>query len=140
MIDLDDDGRSDLDQLKQVILLNNGKVDAIPGADGEIDGQMTVDTRYLILGEYPDDPREDYDPIRKAWDTMSGEADTLGIEPITLDEFLRLMGWQDNRRSVRLGTGARSADFPAQREKDYKPPSSSPKSDLFRPRKPRPPY
>ena len=53
VIDIDGDGRSDLDQLKQIIVINNGKVDAVPGEGGEIDGKMTVDTRYLILGEHP---------------------------------------------------------------------------------------
>jgi len=138
VIDFDDDGRSDLDELKKIITINNGKVDAVPGENGTIDGKMTVDTRYLILGSHPSDARQGN--LRVAWEKMSAEAATLGIETITLDEFLSLMGWQPDRRTVRLGTGARSADFPARPAEDYKPTLPDPRANLFRPRKPKPSY
>lgn len=138
IIDMDGDGRQDLDRLKSVIALNNGKVDAVPAADGSIDGRMTVDTRYLILGEHPDDPRQDAE--RRAWDRMSEEADILGIEPIPLADFLRLMGWQVERRAVKLGVGAESSDFPAAPIESARPPQKGSGSDIFRPRKPQPTF
>ena len=138
VIDFDDDGHSDLEQLKKIITLNNGKVDAVPGENGTIDGKMTVDTRYLILGEHPSDTRQG--DLRVAWDKMSEEADTLGIEIKTLDEFLSLMGWQPDRRTVSLGTGARPDDFPARPAGDYEPRRSDPRANIFRPRKPQPSY
>jgi len=138
VIDFDDDGQSDLEQLKKIIVLNHGKVDAVPGENGTIDGKMTVDTRYLILGTHPSDARQG--DLRSAWEKMSEEAATLGIEIKTLNEFLILMGWQSDRRAVRLGTGARSADFPARPEGDFKPVRADPRTDLFRPRKPQPSY
>ncbi len=138
VIDFNEDGISDLRQLKQIIALNNGKVDAVPGDDGSIDGKMTVDTRYLILGEHPSDSRQA--SLRSAWEKMSEEADTLGIEVKTLDEFLSLMGWQPDRRTVKLGPGARSEDFPAKPIGDYKPARSDPRANIFRPRKPQPSY
>lgn len=138
IIDFDDDGRSDLDQLRQIIALNNGKVDAVPGEDGSVEGEMTVDTRYLILGKHPADTRQDKE--RAAWEKMSAEADTLGVEAITLDEFLSLMGWQPEQRTVTLGAAARYQDFPAVPQTDYKPPKTDPKGNLFRTRKPQPTY
>jgi len=138
VIDFNDDGQSDLEELKKIIALNRGKVDAVPGESGTIDGKMTVDTRYLILGEHPSDARQG--DLRIAWEKMSEEATTLGIEIKTLKEFLSLMGWQPDRRTVRLGSGARSADFPARPEGDYKPLRSDPRANLFRPRKPQPSY
>ena len=144
IIDMDGDGRQDLELLKKVIALNNGKVDATPASDGSIEGEMTVDTRYLILGEHPDVPRgmenERRTNERRAWDTMSEEADTLGIEPIALGDFLRLMGWQVERRTVKLGVGSRSQDFTAQPEDSARPPQKGSGSDIFRPRKPQPTY
>jgi len=138
VIDFNDDGQSDLEQLKRIITLNNGKVDAVPGESGTIDGKMTVDTRYLILGTHPSDARQG--DLRIAWEKMSEEATTLGIETKTLNEFLILMGWQSDRRAVKLGSGARSDDFPARPEEDYKPVRSDPRANLFRPRKPQPSY
>ncbi len=138
VIDFDDDGRSDIDQLKKIITLNHGKVDAEPGENGSIEGKMTVDTRYLILGEHPSDARQG--DLRVAWEKMSEEADTLGIEIKTLDEFLSLMGWQPDRRTVRLGSGSRSSDFPTRPEGDYEPVRSDPRANVFRPRKPQPSY
>jgi len=138
VVDFDDDGRSDLDELKKIIAINNGKVDAVPGENGAIDRKMTVVTRYLILGSHPSDTRQGN--LRVAWEKMSAEAVTLGIETITLDEFLNLMGWQPDRRTVRLGTGARSADFPARPVEDYKPAQPDPRANLFRSRKPKPSY
>lgn len=138
IIDMDGDGRDDLERLKSVITLNNGKVDAVPGADGSIEGEMTVDTRYLILGDHPDELRQDAE--QRAWDLMSEEADTLGIEPIPLADFLRLMGWQVERRTVRLGAGADPGDFTATPEQSAVPPREGSGSDIFRPRKPQPAY
>lgn len=137
IIDMDGDGREDLDRLKSVIALNNGKVDAVPGSDGSIDGQLSVDTRYLILGDHPEGQR--HENQQRAWDRMSEEADTLGIEPISLTEFLRLMGWQSEQRTVKLGIGAQSKDFAATKEDPSKPKQSR-SIDIFRPRKPQPTY
>ncbi len=138
VIDFDDDGRSELEQLKQIIALSNGKVDAVPGENGTIDGKMTVDTRYLILGEHPSDARQG--DLRVAWEKMSDEANTLGIETLTLDEFLGLMGWQPGQRTVKLGPGAQADDFPPRAKEDFKPLRSDPRASLFRPRSPQPSY
>lgn len=138
IIDMDGDGRQDLEQLKSVIVLNNGKVDATPAPDGSIAGEMTVDTRYLILGEHPDEPRMENE--RRAWDRMSEEADTLGIEPIALIDFLRLMGWQIENRAVQLGLGSQSQDFTAKPIESATPPKKGSGNDIFRPRKPQPTY
>jgi hypothetical protein len=140
IIDLDGDGSNDIDELKSVIALNNGKVDAEPGKDGTVEGQMTVDTRYLILGKYPESTVSSDDGQRKAWENMSKAADQLGIETISLDEFLTLMGWKPDRRTVDLGNTARPDDFPALERKEYKPMRSNVGTGNFRPRKPQPEY
>ena len=75
---------------------------------------MTVDTRYLILGDYPEGRQQA--ERRSDFDVKSEQADTLGIEPISLTDFLRLMGWQSEQRTVKLGIGAEGKDFPAKKE------------------------
>lgn len=135
VIDLNDDGTDDTEQLKRIIQLNNGQIDAIPTESGEIDGEMTVDTRYLILGKYPEDNRSASAAARKAFQTMSAEADTLNIEVITLDDFLSLMGWHAEHKAVKVGKAGRSEDFPPRAEPDYRPRKLNTSKDLFRPRK-----
>ena len=137
IIDMDGDGREDLDRLKSVIALNNGKVDAVPGANGTIEGEMSVDTRYLILGDRPEGNQQQGQ--QRSWDRMSEQADTLGIEPISLTDFLLLMGWQSEQSTVKLGVGAQSRDFAAKRQ-DVAKPRKSRGTDTFRPRKPQPTY
>lgn len=141
-IDLNDDGTDDTEQLKRIIQLNNGVVDAVPTESGEIDGEMTVDTRYLILGKHPENQLGSSDAIRKAFQSMSEEADTLNIEVITLEEFLSLMGWRAEHRAVKVGKSARSEDFPprADRDRDYRPRKLNSSESLFRQRKPQPRY
>ncbi len=140
VIDLNNDGSEDLEQLKRIIQLNNGKVDAVPDAKGGIEGQMSVDTRYLILGK-PEGNRGDPDGnARKSFQSMSAEADTLNIEVITLDDFLSLMGWVSEHRAIKVGKGARSADFPPRAIQDFKPRTSNGSRDIFRRRKPQPSY
>jgi len=112
LIDFNGDGKSELDQLKTIIKINNGRVDAVLEDDGKVAGDMTVHTRYLILGTRPSDPRR-VEKFRNAWDNMSKQADELGVETITLDEFLNLMGWQPDGIVVRLGNGSRPEDFKA---------------------------
>ena len=139
VIDLNNDGSEDLDQLKRIIQLNNGKVDAVPSTEGDIDGQMTVDTRYLILGKHPEDGRAPSVAARKAYQKMSAEADTLNIEVITLGDFLSLMGWVSEHNAVKVGKGARPEDFPPRPMKDKKAQTPSSKN-FFRQRKPQASY
>jgi hypothetical protein len=110
VIDLDKDGKDDLERFKAIIAASGGVVDAAPDATGKKQGEMKVSTRYLVLGEYPNDAR--LGELRTSWLELEREAKALGIETIGLDEFLSLMGWRREARSVPLGPGARAEDFP----------------------------
>lgn len=100
-IDLDGDGRSDLQKAKDLISLNGGVVDASLEDDGTIDGEMTINTRYLVLGEYSELPSKG--DVRKGYDQMSKRADVLGVETITLDEFVNQMGYRPGESTFRYG-------------------------------------
>ncbi len=139
-VDLDDNGTDDLEQLERIVRLNNGKVDATPDGEGGIEGEMTVDTRYLILGKFPESNLETSAASRDSYQLMSGKADTLNIEVISLDDFLNVMGWRPEHRAVRYGADSRSEDFPPSPVRDYKPRTLNSSKDLFRPRKPQPTY
>jgi len=140
VIDFSGNGSSDLDQLKRIIQLNHGKVDAVPDDKGDIEGQMTVDTRYLILGKPEGRRGGSTENARRSYQKMSAEADKLNIEVITLEDFLSRMGWRAENRAVKLGEGARAEDFRASSRPDYKPQPSSSHKQFFRQRQPQPSY
>ena len=121
VLDLDGDDRADLQQAKDLIALNGGKIDATVTESGNTEGKMTVETRYLVLGDYPDKPSQT--DLRTSWEDMNREAQNLGVETITLQEFLNQMGYKPLDRSVVLGDGSRASDF-------------TPKPSKFRPRSP----
>lgn len=110
LIDLDGDGRSDLQQAKDLIALNGATVDVSLEDDGKINGEMTVDTRYLVLGESPDEPSKG--ALRDGYQSMSAEAANLGVETISLADFLNRVGYKPAEQTVRYagpGAGAESA-------------------------------
>jgi hypothetical protein len=136
VVDLDGDGVDDLDRLKAIIAASGGVVDAAPNAAGQKEGELKVSTRYLILGEYPNDAR--LGELRTSWDALGTEAEKLGVETIALDEFLSLIGWRNEARSVPLGATAQARDFPVGPVEQELPrkPGRSAGGDVFKPRLP----
>jgi hypothetical protein len=133
-IDIDKDRQSDLQMLKNIIASNNGRVDAAPDDAGAKQGDTKVETRYLILGEYPEDPRQQ--KLRESWVTISDEAEKLGVQSIALDEFLKLMGWQADSQSVALDAGSRAEDFPPDPRTDEMPRKTRQPAGVFKKRLP----
>lgn len=109
IMDIDDDGDNDLQQAKDLIAINGGVLDATLEDDGQVTGELTVETRYLVLGDFPASALKS--DLRKGWETMTKNARDLGIETITLQEFLNQMGYRPLDRTVKLGKGARASDF-----------------------------
>ena len=133
IIDLDGDGHNDMKMARDLIELNGGVVDAYLADDGKVQGEITVNTRYLVLGDFPQEARQA--AMQTGWETMSTDAKTNGVEVITLDKFLNQIGYAPDDRLVRLGAGARAADFPPQPEAGAIP--GGPRgSTPFRPRTP----
>lgn len=104
LVDLDGDGTSDLQRAKDLIALNGGVVDVSLEEDGQVDGEMTVSTRYLVLGDLPSTPGKAF--YRKGYQEMSRLADTLGVEVITLTDFLNRMGYRPAEETFRFTGGA----------------------------------
>lgn len=110
VIDIDDDRQSDLQLARDLVELNNGAVDSYLSDDGKVVGEMTVATRYLVLGEFPEGTRQG--AMREGWQKMTEEAATLGVETISLREFLNQMGYRPLERTVELSRGS-GGDFRA---------------------------
>lgn len=134
-IDIDDNGTSDLEQLKRIIAASNGRVDAAPDDEGKKEGELRIDTRFLVLGDFPtDQPRSD--ALRASWQSIGDEAEQLGVETIALQEFLKLMGWQNDADAAAMGSGADADDFPARRLDQELPRKTRPPQGVFKKRLP----
>ncbi|WP_428303752.1 hypothetical protein [Lacipirellula sp.] len=135
-IDLDKDGKDDLQKLKNIIAASNGRVDAAINDAGTLDGELKLETRYLVLGEYPDGTQARDQAIRETWNTLSEDAGRLGIETIPLDEFIKLMGWRVDNRSIVMGYGSRSEDFPPEKLGEQLPRKTVQPAGVFKKRTP----
>ena len=98
VIDLDNDGVSDRSRILDLIRINGGVVDAYVGQDGKIQGAITPQTKYLIVGGSPEvkasgtiDPSIEADATNYA--TLVGQADDYSVDTITLQQFLDSIGY-----------------------------------------------
>jgi hypothetical protein len=131
LIDIDGDGRSDTELARNLIQMNDGVVDAYLKDDGTVEGEITANTRYLVVGDLGESVAATR--LQEGWNTMHAEARSMGVETLTLSQFLNQMGYRPQDRSVQLGAQASARDFPAQAD-DY---SRSPgAAQRFRPRTP----
>lgn len=53
-IDIDGDGRSDIDQLRSMIELAGAEVAAVITKTGAVEGKLDASVRFLVIGEQPD--------------------------------------------------------------------------------------
>jgi len=141
-IDLDEDGRSDLQRLLSIISLHGTVVDcylddrspAILTGQGKPGGRMSTNTRYLIVGKAPEGAggRERLD----AYSRMLSEAGRLGIQQVPLKQFLVQMGWRETSLVVTYGPGANPAHFRPKPLEGVRPVSGGRVSELFQERRP----
>ncbi len=92
-MDMDGDGNDDRATLKALIVQNGGRVTADLPPGGKLDGKLTVDTRWLVMGEdfkVRGDLTKDDALSAKERNNLESEAKALGISRINLD---KLMGW-----------------------------------------------
>ncbi|MEX2186492.1 MAG: hypothetical protein WD875_06850 [Pirellulales bacterium] len=110
--DIDGDGDSDRQRVRDLIATNNGIIDIEIEDDGKVSGQIqppkiTASTQYLIKGNPPAD-----DKVLAAYSRVIGEADAAGTVTLTMQQFLNMVGYKTDERTVGLGKGADPRDFP----------------------------
>ncbi len=133
-MDIDADGRSDVDTVIRIIRLNGGVVDTWLTDDGTRHGSFTDETRFLVLGDRPDetDPKERLEARKNFLNDARGRA----ITEIQLTDLLNRMGWKNATPVVRHGRGFNPADFRAQPPEEGVRTSPGTVSPLFQPRDP----
>jgi len=134
LLDMDGDGRSDLDRIRNIIAVNGAVVDAYQKPDGGIEGKITPETNFLVKGMPPDEKSaRDY---RKGFTNMIDEARKNLVKEIRLDELLDRMGYRDTNHVTKFGPGSNPVDFRAKAPEGGMPVSSGTVSPLFKPRQP----
>jgi hypothetical protein len=134
-IDIDGDGRSDLDYVKNLITMNGGKVDAVADDQGNLVGGITTSTRYLIMGAPPTETAKD-SKLLKTFSKLVGEADRLNIQKIDAKTLLQMMGNPSQPKVIHYGQGANEKDFRPAPADASQPVSRGSVTDLFKPRRP----
>lgn len=109
LIDYNNDGKSDRGVVQGLIQANGGIIDAEVGDDGKTTGQLSVDTRYLVVGKPPTETSSD--ESRKGFTKFQADAEQLGVEKISVSKLLDFMGYKGEVSTVTLGKGASSTDF-----------------------------
>jgi hypothetical protein len=132
-IDIDGDGDSDIQRIRDLIATNNGIIDIELEDNGKVSGDLkppkvTASTQYLIKGIAPTDNK-----ILTDFSRIIGEADQMGTVTLTVQQFLNMVGYKTDERTVGLGRGADPRDFaPKKSASAY----DQPTSPQFRERRP----
>jgi hypothetical protein len=135
LLDVDGDGRSDLQAVLNLIAINGGVVDCYITDTGKLVGQVTVNTNCLILGEPPTEKGE---PLqREAFTKIMHDADEMRLQKMQLNDLLQRMGWKNMSKVVRFGRGANLNDFRAKPDQGVvRKSAGSNTSDVFKKRQP----
>jgi hypothetical protein len=133
-MDLNGDGKNNLQLLRNLIIMNGGVVDCQVDDKGKKIGEISIETRYLVEGKKPD---EKGDPAGlTAYTKLRSEADTLGIQKIALSELLERMGYKQQAHVVSFGKGADPKDFKPKPEGGVNRVSAGNVSEIYKPRQP----
>ncbi len=113
MVDLDNDGKSDREQFKQLMAVSGAVLDNEITDEGErlpAGGKITVHTKFLVLGDVPDPTtlvsEKDKAINQKITDHLTElrkEARANGVRIIKINDFLAHIGFQSKRRLFRPG-------------------------------------
>jgi len=133
-MDLDGDGKSDLQMMIHIVTMNGGVVDCYITDQGERQGEFTSKSRYLVVGEEPDETASQ--ARLDAHRDLLTDAEQRGLMKITLKDLLDKMGWKNQTPVVRYGAAANPKDFQVQPPEGGSPVSTGTVSPLFQPRQP----
>lgn len=100
--------QNDVEFIKDLVTMNGGVVDCYLDNQGKRVGDMTVKTRYLILGDPPSEKSQS--EVLEAFTTMRKDAERLGAQTIQLNDLLNRMGWKNTNAVLPYGESAKSKD------------------------------
>lgn len=116
IIDLDGDGKSDMDLLRRIVENANAKIDNVVTEDGERVGSgLTVHTKFLVIGASPDidaaktdEQRDKMQEVLAKMKEIREEARLKAVRVIGINDFLSYIGYKPQRRLFVPGSGIAS--------------------------------
>ncbi len=144
MMDLNNDFKDDIGQVRELIKLAGGEIDAEVNSRGERNDElpgMTPHTMYLVIGTdvkggNGETMRPEQAQKSAAYAKFLAEAGSMGVQTITLDKLMGYLKTDASSRTVPLGSRLRGTDFPIKQQRN--PPVSDGKvSDIFQKRSPK---
>jgi hypothetical protein len=130
-MDVDKDGLSDRQRIRDLITLNGGVIDAEVNDDGTRIGDLTVQTRYLVLGDRPDDKNTNTDLLAN-YSKLIGDAKSMPIKTISVPELMDYLGYEAKERTIPLGADSKGSDFKPRAPEGVQRKSSN---NMFKPRR-----
>ena len=128
IMNLDGDGRNQLNVVRRLIDQNGGEVDCWLDERGHKQGQVTSNTRFIVKGDAPD--KGSTETIKNHGDILR-DAEHYQVHTITLPDFKQQMGYQKSSSVEHFGTSAPSVDA-GKAPGAPRPPPSRPKRPLPR--------
>lgn len=115
-MDINRDGRDDRAQVRSLLQRLGNVIDAEDSPDGSVKGEVTIHTRYLVVGERPTDTADAKQ--LKAFSQLMDAAARNNVEQISVDKLVDAMG---------LGSRVRGAGATAWAQEPNQP-STAPRS------------
>jgi hypothetical protein len=95
-LDFDNDGKSDYQHIRRLILASGGTIDAEVDEQGIRSGQLSVETRCVVVGA----PAKKDAPRSEAATRLLDEAKQLGVDSLSAGKFFDLVGHKPPARVV----------------------------------------
>jgi hypothetical protein len=116
-LDLDGNGLNDIALIESKIIQNGGTVVAKHDSVGNRTGEITVSTRYIVVGDPPEEPA-----ALSAYSDLLRDAERFNVQKISVRELYNAMGFQGEAKTEhmnrRIGTKFQQRNPPPARPSD----------------------
>lgn len=130
-IDIDNDGSDDMDRVRALVARAGGQIDA-EVVNGELKGELTIETRFLVLGTVPADKAS-----AAIYNELLEKAKTLGVQRVPKDVFFDQIGYKPEvGQTVQFGGGSSQNLRPTEKPDGGAPVSTGTVSGAFNKRRP----
>ena len=102
IMNLDGDGRNQLGIVRGLVNQNGGVVDCWLDEHGQRQGQITANTRFIVVGDSPDKSSSEF---VKNHGAILSDAEHYQVRKMTLTDFKQQMGYQKSSSVEHFGSG-----------------------------------
>ncbi len=107
IMNLDGDGRNQLNVVRGLIVQNGGEVDAWLDEQGHKQGRITADTRFVVIGDAPEKSSPEF--VKNHGDILR-DAEHYQVHTMTLADFKQQMNYQKSSSVEHFAGSALTTD------------------------------